>query len=184
MSTQDEHPTLQPIPRSTAEQVWRRAIELQDERGEIVSPETLLHVAKELDVDPAYVELAMEEVRRAEEADEARRRAVTEAAASRQLAAREADDAPQLPRADWWRDEEEPAARGSVVHSSLFRLSFGAFCVLTLGRLVVSQLPPAEQSDTPFAWMADALTAGPVPRVLAVVFAVIAAIALAQSRRE
>lgn len=52
------------LPRDQADRVLRRAIELSARHGEMVEPTSLLNIAKELDVDPLYVLMALAEVRR------------------------------------------------------------------------------------------------------------------------
>lgn len=124
MTEPQDHPSLRPIPRATAERVWRRAIELQDERGEIVSPDTLLHVARELGVDPVYVEIAMDEVRRAD-GDADRGRAAGGMALPRPAEDRSGSSprvrhierrSSHLPPGDWWTEAPSPPpARSRLV---------------------------------------------------------------------
>src|SRR5687768_7228261 len=50
------------LPRETADWVLRRAIELESAMGEVVSGEQLKDIARQIDLDPHYLRMALAEI--------------------------------------------------------------------------------------------------------------------------
>jgi hypothetical protein len=59
-------PDLPDLPRDTADRVLRRAIELESAMGEVVSGEQLKDIARQIDLDPHYLRMALAEIEAAE----------------------------------------------------------------------------------------------------------------------
>jgi len=59
-------PDLPALPRETADRVLRRAIELESAMGEVVTGEQLKDIARQVDLDPHYLRMALAEIEAAE----------------------------------------------------------------------------------------------------------------------
>jgi hypothetical protein len=62
----DDAPSLPDLPRETADRVLRRAIELESAMGEVVTGEQLKDIARQVDLDPHYLRMALAEIAAAE----------------------------------------------------------------------------------------------------------------------
>jgi hypothetical protein len=62
----DDAPDLPALPRETADRVLRRAIELESAMGEVVTGEQLKDIARQVNLDPHYLRMALAEIEAAE----------------------------------------------------------------------------------------------------------------------
>jgi hypothetical protein len=83
----DDAPDLPALPREKADRVLRRAIELESAMGEVVTGEQLKDIARQVDLDPHYLRMALAEIEAADAEPEQPR-----AAASRDVRVRAAFD--------------------------------------------------------------------------------------------
>jgi hypothetical protein len=79
----DDAPDLPALPREKADRVLRRAIELESAMGEVVTGEQLKDIARQVDLDPHYLRMALAEIEAAEPESAPRRTAGTDAGLER-----------------------------------------------------------------------------------------------------
>ncbi len=75
----DDAPDLPDLPREQADRVLRRAIELESAMGEVVTGEQLKDIARQVDLDPHYLRMALAEIAAAEAESAPRGTAATDA---------------------------------------------------------------------------------------------------------